>query len=97
MVDVISSKPGDCPADSTASVDIAALQEMHNQFREHLDAGVKMLADNQTNGLPQGPAAGARAVPEGTAMPAADAGSQLAAQQNNAGNIEGQTPPSRGN
>jgi hypothetical protein len=31
-VEVESSKSGDCPADSRASVQLADLQEMHNQF-----------------------------------------------------------------
>src|SRR5262249_16455370 len=53
-VSVLSSKPGDCPCNSAAELDIVALQEMHNQFREHIGNGMKQLADNQgKNGLPQ--------------------------------------------
>ena len=54
-VDVVSSKPGDCAADSRAAVELADLQEMHNQFQEQMDSGLKTLADNQARGLPNGP------------------------------------------
>ena len=89
-VDVVSSKPGDCAADSRTAVQLADLQEMHNQFREQLDSGLKMLADNQAKGLPNGPAAGARPVAEGTAAPVADAESQLVAQETDAAKLEAQ-------
>jgi hypothetical protein len=50
---VMSSKPGDCPVDSAAAVDLAALQEMHNQFRQGIDAGLAELTRNQgRRGLP---------------------------------------------
>ena len=90
MVEVVSSKPGDCDADSGATVQLADLQEMHNQFREQLDSGLKMLADNQAKGLPNGPAAGTRPVAEGTAVPAPDAESQLATQETDAAKLEAQ-------
>ena len=89
-VDVVNSKPGDCAADSRAAVQLADLQEMHNQFREQLDSGLKMLADNQAKGLPNGPAAGARPVADGTADPVADAESQLVAQETDAAKLEAQ-------
>jgi hypothetical protein len=90
VVDVVSSKPGDCSADSEAAVQVADLQEMHNQFREQIDSGLKMLADNQAKGLPNGPAAGARPVAEGTADAAPDAAAQLATQETDAANLEAQ-------
>jgi hypothetical protein len=90
VVDVVSSKPGDCAADSEAAVQVADLQEMHNQFREQLDTGLKLLAENQAKGLPSGPAAGARPVADGTADPVADAGAQLAAQETDAAKVEAQ-------
>ena len=89
-VEVVSSKPGDCAADSRAAVQLADLQEMHNQFREQLDSGLKVVADNKAKGLPNGPAAGARPVAEGTADPVADAESQLAAQETDAAKLEAQ-------
>ena len=89
-VEVVASKPGDCTADSPATVQLADLQEMHNQFREQLDTGLKLLAENQAKGLPSGPAAGARPVADGTADPVADAGAQLAAQETDAAKVEAQ-------
>jgi len=89
-VEVVSSKPGDCAADSPATVQLADLQDMHNQFREQLDSGLKTLAENQAKGLPNGPAAGARPVAEGTADPVADAESQLIAQETDAAKLEAQ-------
>jgi hypothetical protein len=89
-VEVVSSKPGDCPADSSTTVELATLQEMHNQLREQIDSGLKMLADNQAKGLPNGPAAAARSVAEGTTDQATDAVAQLEAQQTAASNIEAQ-------
>jgi hypothetical protein len=90
VVEVVSSKSGDCAAESGGTVQLADLQEMHNQFREQLDAGLKKLAENQAKGLPTGPAAGSRAVPEGTADPVPDAVAQLEAQEADAGGLEAQ-------
>jgi len=95
-VDVVSSKPGDCAADSRAAVQLADLQEMHNQFREQLDSGLKILADNQARGLPSGPAAGSRPIAEGIADPVADAESQLVAQETDAAKLEAQVRPGGG-
>jgi hypothetical protein len=95
-VDVVSSKPGDCAADSRAAVQLADLQEMHNQFREQLDSGLKILADNHARGLPSGPAAGARPIAEGIADAVADAESQLGAQETDAAKLEAQVRPGGG-
>jgi hypothetical protein len=89
-VEVVSSKPGDCAADSGANIQLADLQEMHNQFREQIDSGLKMLAASQAKGLPNGPAAGARPVTEGTADPVPDVESQLVAQESDAAKVETQ-------
>ena len=89
-VGVVSGKPGDCAADSEATVQLADLQEMHNQFREQIDSGLKTLAANQAKGLPNGPAAGARPVEEGTAEPVADVESQLITQEGDAAKLEDQ-------
>jgi hypothetical protein len=56
QVRVTSSKEGDCARGSKPAVKVADLQDMHNRFREQLDAGLKHLADNQgKNGLPAAP------------------------------------------
>lgn len=55
-VRVTSSKEGDCARGSKPSVAVADLQDMHNRFREQLDAGLKQLAASQgRNGLPTAP------------------------------------------
>lgn len=67
-VSVVSSKKSDCNMGTSPRVQIADLQEMHNHFREQMDAGLKDLADNQgKNGIPSGPAADPRQNPDGQA------------------------------
>jgi hypothetical protein len=70
---------------------------MHNQFREQIDSGLKMLAENQAKGLPNGPAADARAVAAGIADPASDAATQLASQESDAARLEAQVGQGGGN
>jgi hypothetical protein len=53
---VTSSKRSDCPSGQKVAVSVQDLQEMHNQFRQNIDTGLKTLADNQgKNGLPKSP------------------------------------------
>jgi len=53
---VQSSKQSDCARGATVAVDVQDLQEMHNQFRQQLDAGLKTLASNSgKGGLPRAP------------------------------------------
>ena len=88
-VNVLSSKPGDCPANSSTEIGVADLQEMHNQFRQQIDGGLKNLAETQgQNGLPAGPPADMRAVPEGTAPVDQSAAPDLAQQQADADQAE---------
>jgi hypothetical protein len=90
-VNVLTSKAGDCPANSATEIDVEALQEMHNQFREQIDAGLQTLAAKQgQDGLPSSPPPGAVAVPEGTAQPDPDAASELMQQQQEADQAEGE-------
>jgi hypothetical protein len=84
-VSVLSSKKGDCPVDTTSDVEVTELQEMHNQFREKMDTGLKSLAENQgKNGLPKAPTTETSAgeAPPPTADP--DAETELQSQQKNA-------------
>jgi len=72
-VTVLSSKPGDCQANSTTAVQLAALQDMLNQFRQQIAAGMETLSSQQgKNGVPAGPAANPTTVAEGQAAPAPD-------------------------
>ncbi len=53
---VTSSKKSDCRSGQKVTVAVQDLQEMHNQFRQQIDSGLKTLADNQgKNGLPAAP------------------------------------------
>jgi len=89
-VEVVSSKPNGCAAGSGARVQVAALQEMQNQFREQIDSGLKALAENQAKGLPSAPPSGAHSISEGIADPASDTGEQIAAQEADAARVEAQ-------
>lgn len=89
-VEVVSSKPGDCTSESDLQVKLADLQEMHNQFRENIDAGLKVMADNDGKGLPKAPAADVRTVAEGTCPPASDADTTLLAQESDGEKLEAQ-------
>jgi hypothetical protein len=58
MVDatVKSSKKDECAMGVTVAIDVDDLQEMHNQLRIQMDAGLKELAEKQgKNGLPAAP------------------------------------------
>jgi hypothetical protein len=88
-VNVVSSKQGDCPVDTNSAVNVSDLQEMHNQFRETLDAGLKTLADNQgKNGLPAAPDTGTSAGEVAPPAPDASAESELQDQQRNVEQVE---------
>ena len=78
-VTVLNSKPGDCKANSIAAVEVATLQDMQNQFRQQIAAGMDTLASQQGKGsIPSGPAASPTQVAEGQAQPAPDAQTALA-------------------
>jgi hypothetical protein len=87
-VEVVSSKPGDCAADSPTTVELTALEEMHNQLREQIDSGLKMLAENKAKGLPSPPAVLSRPVAEGTADQDIGATALLESQQQQASTLE---------
>ncbi len=86
--EVVASKPGDCAVDSAIDVAVADLQEMQNQFREQIDSGLKLMAENQAQGLPQAPAADARTIAAFTAAPADGAEAQLSSQEEAARQLE---------
>jgi hypothetical protein len=97
-VSVMSSKPGDCPVNTSTQLQVSALQEMHNQFCEQISAGLKTLGDSQgKGGIPAGPAAMQSASTNGQAPADANAAAQLQAQQQYAQQLEADarkaTPP----
>jgi hypothetical protein len=58
MVDAVvkSSKKDECAIGATVGISVDDLQEMHNQLRIQMDAGLKELAEKQgKNGLPAAP------------------------------------------
>ena len=86
-----SSKRGDCATGQTVAIGVQDLQEMHNQFREQLDSGLKTLADKGgTGGLPKAPdtATTNGEVPPPT--PDSAAADQLQTQQQQADQTEAQ-------
>jgi len=80
-VNVINSKVGDCPVDTASAIEVGALQDMHNQLREQMAAGLDNLAKDKGNGLPSAPAGAPRQVAEGQAPPDAQA-QDLVSKQN---------------
>lgn len=88
-VNVVSSKQGDCPANTNSNVEVTDLQEMHNQFREKLDTGLKTLADNSgKNGLPKAPDTSTTGGEVPPPAPDSDAASELQDQQKSAEQAE---------
>jgi len=86
---VTSGQNNDCATGTQISVAVQDLQDMHNDFRAKMDAGLQSLADNQgKKGMPASPAPGRKAVPEGTAQPDADADKQLDQADQNADKAE---------
>jgi hypothetical protein len=86
-VRVRAGKTADCKVGSTPQVDLNDLQEMHNHFREQVDAGLENLAKNAgKNGLPAAPDTGTT----GGQPPAPDptAAAQLQQQQKDADQAE---------
>jgi hypothetical protein len=90
-VSVSGSKGNDCRVGSTLMVQVSDLQEMHNQFREQIDSGLKSLADNSgKGGLPPAPDTGTTAGEVPAPPPEATVDSALQAQQREADQAEKQ-------
>jgi hypothetical protein len=71
---------------------------MYNDFQEKLDSGLHVLAKNEgKNGLPQAPALGGQANPEGAAVPDAAAEAAIRQQQIEANNTEDEIKQTRNN
>ncbi len=86
-VRVRAGKKSDCKVDSNPQVDLNDLQEMHNHFREQVDAGLKNLADNAgKNGLPAAP--DTKTIGGPPPAPDANAAAQLKQQQQDADQAE---------
>jgi hypothetical protein len=69
---VVTSRRGDCPADTHVLVPLDKLQEMENAFRARLSEGLAVLRQKQgQDGIPAAPAE-ALAAPRAEAYPSAD-------------------------
>ena len=86
---VASSQRNDCASGSQVAVAVLDLQDMHNDFQAKISEGLGKLAENQgKNGIPAGPAAGAKPNPNGQAQPDLTVEADLKAQQDEAGQAE---------
>jgi hypothetical protein len=81
-VAVVTSKNEDCAVGTASRLKVDDLEEMHDNFREKVDDGLKSLSENQgKGGIPRGPAAAAHAIPAGQADPDPTVESDLNKQQ----------------
>ncbi|MGH9714764.1 MAG: hypothetical protein ACRD5M_15835 [Candidatus Acidiferrales bacterium] len=77
-VDVLASKTDDCAVGSTPRVQIQDLDDMHDEFRHQLEAGLKSLSENQgKSGIPSGPKATTIPNPDGQVTPDKDVADEL--------------------
>ncbi len=94
---VTSSQNNDCEAGTQLAVSLQDLQDMHNDFRQKIDAGLQVLADNQgKDGMASGPPADPKPVEEGQAQPDTDATAQLDQQQKAADTAEADVQQAQG-
>jgi hypothetical protein len=93
---VQSSKKADCLVGQTVAIGVQDLQEMHNQFREQLDSGLKALADKGgTGGLPKPPDTATTGGEAPRPTPDSGVPEQLIAQQQQADQTEQQVAQAR--
>ena len=86
-----SSKKSDCAVGQTVAIGVQDLQEMHNQFLEQLDDGLKKLIDKGgRGGLPKPPGSAPAGGEVPTPPPDPMAAKQLIAQQQQADQTEQQ-------
>jgi hypothetical protein len=86
---IMSSKSAECPAFFQTAVDLATLQDMHNQFRENIEAGLGKLASSSGSaGIPAAPVADPQPLQEGQAPADDQARNLLMAQLKEADQAE---------
>jgi hypothetical protein len=96
-VTVRSSKKDDCAVGTQAAVDANELQEMYNQFRALLDAGLKSLAQSSgKGGLPRAPDTTTVAGEVPPPTPDANVGSDLQQQEKEADQTEAEVSQGSG-
>src|SRR5437879_11606458 len=83
----------DCAAGTHAGVATSDLQEMHNHFRELIDAGMKSLAEKSgKDGLPAAPDTSTKAGEVPAPAPDGNVDSELQQQQKDADQTEAEVP-----
>jgi hypothetical protein len=92
---VASSKRRDCPVGVVVTVSMSDLQDMHNNFRAHVEAGLGELLEGQgRNGIPVAPASVAAParpnIADESAISASEMNSALEAQRQQADIVEAQ-------
>jgi len=86
---VNTGQANDCEPGAQLTMSLQALQDMHNDFREKVDAGLQNLAADQgKNGMTTGPAADPKPLPEGQGQPDVDAAKQIAQLERDAAKTE---------
>jgi hypothetical protein len=86
---VTSSQKGDCSSGDQFSISVQALQDMHNDFRQHVDDGLQKLSQSAgQNGMPAAPPAGQTPNATGQATPDTKAAAELQSQQQEADQAE---------
>lgn len=96
-VNVITSKRDDCPSNTNTALEVNDLQEMQNQFREQIDSGLKVMADNQgKNGLPAAPDTSTTGGEVAAPSPDSSAQADLEDQQKNAEQAEAEVQKAGG-
>lgn len=84
-VTILNSKANDCAPNSSAALEVADLQEMHNNFRQQIGTGLSTLAANKgAGGLPKSPDAGPQQLDDGQTAVDPEVEAQLEKQQQEA-------------
>jgi len=94
---VKGTKKDDCAIGTKGPIDANDVQEMYNQFRQTLDAGMKSLAENSgKSGLPKAPDTSTTAGEVPAPTPDANVESDLQQQQKDADQLEADVKSSGG-
>jgi len=86
---VTSSQKGDCSSGDQFSISVQALQDMHNDFRQHVDDGLQKLSQSAgQNGMPAAPPASQQPNASGQVTPDTKAAAELQSEQQEADQAE---------
>jgi|SRR5215831_2671825 len=92
-VTVRASQKDDCAVGASVAVDANDLQEMHNNFRQQMDAGLKELADKSgKDGLPKAPDTSTKSGEVPAPTPDQNVDSELQQNQKDADDTDADVP-----